>query len=219
MQSIGRLIFLSNLHSGIPDRSAGITMAFLFGILPKAEVAPLFRSRIEGRRTEEGGRCSASVNLYARIQAPRPPPPVSRPRDNCTRQDDGGCHGVSITTASFRNYIKYATDSCRWVHAYRSGSVLCDISECVDRFQGWKYVCILLFRIVKVLIMIETKEIDDVLLCSTINCWYFSFFFFAGKVELSKFAKERERERAIVFYIVTSLSRSVPTSIHHRREF
>lgn len=98
------------------------------------------------------------------------PPPVSRPRDNCTRQDDGGCHGVSITTASFRNYIKYATDSCRWVHAYPSGSVLCDISECVDRFQGWKYVCILLFRIVKVLIMIETKEIDDVLLCSTINC-------------------------------------------------
>lgn len=214
MQSIGRLIFLSNLHSGIPDRSAGITMAFLFGILPKAEVAPLFRSRIEGRRTEEGGRCSASVNLYARIQAP----PVSRPRDNCTRQDDGGCHGVSITTASFRNYIKYATDSCRWVHAYPSGSVLCDISECVDRFQGWKYVCILLFRIVKVLIMIETKEIDDVLLCSTINCWYFSFFFFCWKGRVIEVC-EGKRERAIVFYIVTSLSRSVLTSIHHRREF
>lgn len=99
-------------------------MAFLFGILPKAEVAPLFRSRIEGRRTEEGGRCSASVNLYARIPPFNPPSAaaVSRPRDNCTRQDDGGCHGVSITTASFRIIL----------NAYPS--VLCNISECADRF-------------------------------------------------------------------------------------
>lgn len=82
---------------------------------------PLTDRRAKDRGGRPVFRLRELVCAYSAIQ-----PPLLlllyRPRDNCTRQDDGGCHGVSITTASFRIIL----------NAYPS--VLCNISECADRF-------------------------------------------------------------------------------------
>lgn len=115
----------------------------LFGILPKAEAAltpsPHSALRIEGRRTEVGRRCSASVNLYACIPPFGAPSPTPRyhPRDNCTRQDRGCRVTEFLSRSVFWDYIKYAT-------VLTTDSVLCVTTsfEAIDFKGGNIYIYI-----------------------------------------------------------------------------
>lgn len=161
----------------------------LFGILPKAEAAltpsPHSALRIEGRRTEVGRRCSASVNLYACIPPFGAPSPTPRyhPRDNCTRQDRGCRVTEFLSRSVFWDYIKYAT-------VLTTDSVLCVTTffEAID-FKGGNIYIYMYENVDREVFIIKRYGERDICLAS-------SFF----KIIPNREGFNNRDERLIIFY-------------------